>query len=163
MPHLKIIACVITALMFSTSIIYFTATYQQFTDESGDGIREMSGEKETQKGTSDFDKSQWYELDLGGKIQTIFFLVVALVYIPVGIWMLKHWNSTKPHIIALVGSLSLVVFYVVSRTIALPIVGIQNDVGTVDITVKILQSAIVVGCSYILITRRNLENNKVRC
>ncbi len=158
MQHLKIITCVITALMFSTSIVYFTVTYQQFTDESGDGIREMSGEKETQQGTNDFDKSQWFELDLGGKMQTLFFLVVSLVYIPVGIWMLKHWNSTKPHIVALVGSLSLVVFYVVSRTITLPIVGIQNDVGIVDITVKILQSGIIVGCSYFLMIRKRICN-----
>lgn len=32
--------------MLSTSIIYFTVTYQQFTDESGDGTYEMPAEKE---------------------------------------------------------------------------------------------------------------------
>ncbi|MDE1729126.1 MAG: hypothetical protein KGH81_08130, partial [Thaumarchaeota archaeon] len=126
MKNVVILTYVLAALMLSTSAAYFTVTYLQFTDESGDGIREVSGEKETQQGTSDFDKSQWFELDLGGKIQTIFFLIVATVYIPVGMWILKNLNSEKPYFIAFIGSLSLIVFYIISRTINLPIVGIQN-------------------------------------
>ena len=156
---LHIIHYVIVVLMLSTSAIYFVVAYQQFTDESGDGIREIPGEKEIQKGTSDMDGSQWSELDLGGKTQTIFFLIVSVVYIPVGMWMLKQRHSNKPHVIALGGSLSLILFYIASRTMAFPIVGIQGDVGSVDIVTKILQSAIVVGSTYLTITRRKLEDN----
>ncbi len=145
--------------MLSTSVIYFTVTYQQFTDESGDGTHEIAGQKEIQTGTSDMDASQWAELDAGGKAQTIFFLAVSVVYIPVGIWMLKQKHSNKPHVIALGGSLSLILFYIASRTIVFPIVGIQNDVGSVDIVTKILQSAIVIGSTYLVISRRKLENN----
>ncbi|MGI0066445.1 MAG: hypothetical protein ACREAT_06790 [Nitrosotalea sp.] len=134
-------------------------TYQQFTDESGDGIREIPGDKEIQQGTSDMDGSQWSELDLGGKVQTIFFLTVSVVYIPVGIWMLKQRHSNKPHVIALGGSLSLILFYVASRTIIFPIVGIQNDVGSIDVIAKIFQSTIVVSSTYLIVTRRKLENN----
>jgi hypothetical protein len=132
-------------------------TYQQFTDESGYGIREMPNQKEVQQGTSDMDSSQWTELDLGGKVQTIFFLVVAIVYVPVGLWMLKQKHSNKPHVIAFAGSLSLILFYVVSRTISLPIVGIQNDIGIIDIVTKIFQSGIVVSSAYLVIMRRELE------
>ena len=156
---MKILTYVLTALMLSTSVVYFAVTYQQFTDESGDGIHEMSGEKEIQQGTSDFDKSQWYELDLGGKIQTIFFLIVATVYIPIGIWMLKNPNTKKPYFIAFIGSLSLIVFYIVSRTINLPIVGIQNDVGSIDIMVKILQGGIMAGTIHMIRIKTKLENN----
>jgi hypothetical protein len=145
--------------MLSTSGIYFLVTYQQFTDESGDGIHEIPGEKEIQKGTSDMEGSQWSELDAGGKTQTIFFLVISIVYIPVVILMLKQKHSNKPHVIALGGSLSLILFYIASRTMTFPIVGIQGDVGSVDIVVKILQSAIVIGSSYLIITRRKLEYN----
>lgn len=144
--------------MLSTSAIYFLVTYQQFTDESGDGIHEIPGQKEIQQGTSDMDSSQWLELDLSGKIQTIFFLMVATIYIPVGLWMLKQVHSNKPHIIALGGSLSLILFYVISRTISMPIVGIQNDVGVIDIATKIFQSGIVMMSTYLVIMRKKLEH-----
>ncbi len=156
---LHIIHYVIAALMLSTSAIYFVVTYQQFTDESGSGIHEIPNEKEVEQGTSDMDSSQWSELDLGGKIQTVFFLTVALVYIPVGIWMLKQKHSNKPHIIALGGSLSLILFYIASRTVSFPIVGIQGDVGSIDIVTKIFQSGIVVGSTYLTVARKRLESN----
>lgn len=156
---LHIIHYVIAALMLSTSVIYFVVTYQQFTDESGGDIHEIPGEKEVQQGTSDLDGSQWSELDTGGKIQAVFFLTVSVVYIPVGIWMLKQRHNNKPHIIALGGSLSLILFYIASRMISFPIVGIQGDVGSIDIVTKIFQSSIVVGSAYLTISRRKLENN----
>lgn len=158
---LRLIHYVIVALMLSTSIIYFVATYQQFTDESGGGIKEIPGEKVAQEGTSDLDRNQWSELDFGGQVETIFFLVVSVAYIPVGMWMLKKIHSEKPHIIALVGSLSLVVFYVISRTVDLPLVGIQSDVGIIDITAKVLQGGIVAGTSFLIITRKRLEHKPV--
>ncbi len=155
---LRIIHYIITAFLLSTSVIYFVVTYQQFTDESGNGIHEIAGQKEIQQGTSDLDKSQWSELDLGGKIQTLFFLVAAIAYIPVGIWMIKQKYNEKPHFIALIGSLSLILFYVMSRAVSLPVVGIQTDIGSVDIIVKILQGGIIIGSSYLIMTRRKLEN-----
>ena len=143
--------------MLSTSAIYFFVTYQQFTDESG-GIHEIPGEKEIQQGTSDMDSSQWLELDLSGKVQTIFFLIVATIYVPVGLWMLKQIHSNKPHVIALGGSASLILFYIISRTISVPIVGIQNDVGVIDIITKIFQSGIVMMSTYLVIMRKKLEH-----
>ena len=145
--------------MLSTSAIYFLVAYQQFTDESGDGIHELQGEKSSQEGTSDMDSSQWAELDLGGKVQTIFFLSITIIYIPIGIWMLKKEHSNKPHIIALGGSLSLILFYILSRNMTLPIVGIQTDVGTIDLITKTLQVLIVMGSLSLVITRRKLEKN----
>jgi hypothetical protein len=75
--------------------------------------------------------------------------------------MLKQRHSNKPHIIALVGSLSLILFYAISRTIALPIVGIQNDVGTIDIVTKIFQGVIVSSSLYLTI-RGKQENKRIR-
>ncbi len=158
----QLISYAVIVTMLETSAIYFVVTYEQFTDESGDGFHEMASDKETGQETNDLDTSQWSELDLGGKIQTIFFLIVALVYIPVGIWMLKSVQNEMPYVIVLVGSMSLIAFYVVSRTIDLPIVGMQNDVGTIDVITKTLQSVLVTGCSYVLITKRNLEKSRIR-
>ena len=145
--------------MLSTSAVYFVITYQQFTDESGDGIQEFPGEKKTSEGTNDMDSSQWMELDSGGKVQTIFFLIIATMYIPIGIWMLKKEHSNKPHMIAFGGSLSLILFYIISRNMILPVVGIQTDIGTIDIITKVLQTIIAAGSFSLIITRRKLEKS----
>ncbi len=155
----QIISYVVIVTMLSTSAIYFVTTYEQFTDESGDGFHEMAGEKETGQETGDLDKSQWYELDLGGKMQTIFFLFVGIVYVLVGMCMLANRHGTKLYLTALVGSVSLVVFYAISRTVDLPVVGMQSDIGVIDITVKILQSGIVAGCLYLVVIKRKMETN----
>jgi hypothetical protein len=145
---------IVVAMMLSTSIIYFVSTYQQFTDESGDNISEIPSGNKAQEGTSDWDANQWSELDVGAQMETLFFLIVSIAYIPVGIWMLKKTHSQRPQIIALIGSLSLIIFYIVSRTINLPIVGIQTDVGAIDISTKVLQGVIIAGTSYLIITKK---------
>ena len=45
--------------------------------------------------------------------------------------------------ISILVSIFLVALYVASRTMNLPIVGIQTDVGTVDIITKIIQVGII--------------------
>ena len=154
----QIIVYLVAAIMLSISAIYFVTGYQQLTDESAGGFHETKGDSENSQATSDLDKSQWSEIDLGGKVQTIFFLVVGVAYIPLGIWMLKNKNNKKPYIITFAGSLSLIVLYVLSRTVDLPVVGLQVDVGTIDIVSKIMQGAIVAGSSYVIIRMRKMEN-----
>jgi uncharacterized membrane protein SirB2 len=158
MKSAQVIHYIVVAMMLSTSIIYFVATYQQFTDESGDSTREIPSGNKTQEGTSDWDAHQWSELNVGAQMETIFFLIVSISYIPVGLWMLKKKHSQRPHIIALIGSLSLIIFYIVSRTINLPIVGIQTDIGAIDISTKVLQGGIIAGTSYLIVARKKLEN-----
>ena len=161
MKNHRVIHYIIVAMMLSTSIIYFVATYQQFTDESGD-IREIPAGNRTQEGTSDWDANQWSELNVGAQMETIFFLIVSIAYIPIGIWMLKKNHSQRPHVIALIGSLSLIIFYIISRTMDLPIVGIQTDVGAIDISTKILQGGIITGASYLIIIRKKIKKSSVQ-
>ncbi|MBI3640335.1 MAG: hypothetical protein HY223_08485 [Thaumarchaeota archaeon] len=157
----QIITYLVAIIILSTSAIYFVTGYQQLTDESGAGFHEIKGGSENLQATSDLDKSQWSEIDLGGKVQTLFFIAVGIAYVPLGIWMLKNKDGKKPYIIAFSGSLSLIVLYFLSRTIDLPIVGLQGDVGTIDITSKILQGTIIAGSSYLIIIRRKLENKLI--
>lgn len=158
MKSSRVIHYIVVAMMLSTSTIYFVATYQQFTDESGDSTSEIPSGNKTQEGVSDWDANQWSELNVGAQMETIFFLIVSIAYIPVGIWMLKKKHSQRPHIIALIGSLSLIIFYIISRTMDLPIVGIQTDVGAIDISTKILQGGIITGTIYLIMVRKKLEN-----
>jgi hypothetical protein len=80
----------------------------------------------------------------GSQIQTMFFATAGIVYIPLAMWMLRNrLHSRGPYIISILVSMVLVVLYAASRTINLPIVGIQTDVGIVDIITKIIQVGII--------------------
>ena len=67
-----------------------------------------------------------------------------------GLWMAKSKGNRIPYMVAIVGSLALIALYVLSRTISLPIVGLQEDVGTIDVLSKVLQIGIVAGSVYLL-------------
>ncbi|MGN6628992.1 MAG: hypothetical protein ACTHKJ_03850, partial [Candidatus Nitrosocosmicus sp.] len=82
----------------------------------------------------------------------------------IAIWMLKVKHKCKtPYIIAIVGSAALIVFYILTRVIDLHSIGLQTDVGTTDITVKIIQGVIVAISSFLVVSvilrRKRLENN----
>ena len=83
--------------------------------------------------------------DVPSQIQTMLFATAAIVYLPLGIWMIKNYfHSRAPYVIASLVSIALIGLYVVSRTVSLPIVGIQEDVGLVDVLAKVTQGSIVV-------------------
>jgi len=74
-------------------------------------------------------------------------------YAATGLWMiLDKRNSKSPYIIAIAGSLILLVVYASSRTIGISNLGIES-VGILDSVVAGLQVAIVATCLYILMTR----------
>ena len=153
---------VLAALMLSTGMLYLTLAYGENNDyqkeiqasvstseiESGEaGEREASeaGEQKAQN-TSE---SQGFG-DIG---EVVFFSIIGALYVPIGLWMLrKREISKKPYVIALIGSAALIAFYAATRTVNIPMIGIQDDVGMPDITAKILQGAIVAVSSYMLVT-----------
>jgi hypothetical protein len=69
----------------------------------------------------------------------------------VAIWMLKVKHNNKiPYIIAIIGSAALIIFYILTRTINLPSIGLQADIGTIDITAKIIQGGIISIASFLI-------------
>ncbi|MGB9125648.1 MAG: hypothetical protein WA833_08195 [Nitrosotalea sp.] len=107
---------IIVILVLGNSGIYFVTAYSQMQESS----------------------------DLPSQIQTMLFATAAIVYLPLGIWMIKNnLHSRAPYVIASLVSIALIGLYIVSRTVSLPIVGIQNDVGIVDILAKVTQGSIV--------------------
>ena len=163
-------AYILAALMLSTAIIYFVAAVE----ESAEGAEEdVSEQTASTTKDNDFDNdeapsaaattSTGADQDENGgdalatQVQTAFFAIVGLGYTSVGIWMLKDKGRTNaPYIIAIVGSISIIGLYVASRTIDLPIVGLQDDVGTIDILSKVLQVGIVVLAAYIVNSKKTL-------
>ena len=123
---------VATVLVFANSGIYFFTAYSQMKESA----------------------------DPGSQIQTMLFTTAAVSYLPLGIWMINNkLHTMAPYGIASLISVALIGLYVVSRTASLPVVGIQDDVGTVDILCKVTQGGIVV-VSLLLI--RNWRKEKIQ-
>jgi hypothetical protein len=132
-----ILVYVAAALAISTATIYFIAASQDYSELS--------------QSASSSSK------DAGDTIATInemiFFIVVGIAYIAAGIWMVENkYYSKIPYVIAAIGSVALIVFYITTRTINVPSIGIQGDVGTIDILAKVLQAAIAGISIYIVRT-----------
>jgi|SRR5579872_5730650 len=122
-----------TILVLSNSGIYFMTAYSQMKESD----------------------------DVASQIQTMLFTTAAITYLPLGIWMVKNkLHSRAPYVIACLISIALIGLYVVSRTVSLPIVGIQADIGLVDILSKVTQGAIIV-VSLMLLRNWNKEKTKV--
>ena len=122
---------VTTVLVLANSGIYFVTAYSQMQESS----------------------------DTASQIQTMLFTTAAISYLPLGVWMIKNkLHSRAPYVIASLISVALIGLYVISRTVSLPVVGIQEDVGTIDVLCKISQGGIVVVSLLLL---RNWNRAKV--
>lgn len=122
-----------TILVLANSGIYFVTAYSQM-KESG---------------------------NTGSQIQTMLFTTAAITYLPLGIWMVKNKLHTRaPYVIASLISIALIGLYIASRTITLPVVGVQDDIGLIDILSKVTQGAIIV-VSLLLLRNWNKEKIKV--
>jgi hypothetical protein len=183
-----VVVYVVSALMMSTATVYLITAFQEVSSSSSSSdtgtttpaAASIPGLKESANGQEGKDTTTTNNIDnketakpidsstarddndkLSSQLQTVFFTIVGIAYVPVGIWMLKDKRksiTTKtPYIIAIVGSAALMVFYMLSRTVNLPIVGIQTDIGAIDIVAKVLQAAIIAGSIYILTSAKMSE------
>lgn len=153
-------AYVLAALMLSTGILYLTLAYGENMDHQAEAqastserepseANEREASETGEQNTKNTSESQGFG-DMG---EVVFFSIIGASYVPIGLWMLKKKAiSKKPYVVALIGSAALIAFYVATRTINIPMIGIQDDVGTPDITAKVLQGAIVAVSAYMLAT-----------
>jgi hypothetical protein len=127
MNNKKMLATILAGLMAATAIAYIIASFDDF-PELGE--------------------------EMAATLELTLFLGSAAGYALATIWILKNREkySIKPYIVAIAGSSFLIVLYVVSRTADLPVVGLQDDIGAVDIVSKVLQVAII-GISISLIQK----------
>jgi len=135
---LSTIVYIVTALMLSTAVIYFVVASQSYSELS----------KITSQ--SSIDKDALGEI-MGITNELIFFTIVGIAYILVGFWMIKRkYHSKIPYIVAIAGSAALIIFYIATRTVSLPTIGLETDIGIMDTVSKILQGAIIVGSLLVL-------------
>ena len=161
LAHKPLVVYIVTALMILTSLLYFYLSYKDYQEllQSSSSSSNSYSKDAAASSSSSADDIQ------ATRNEMTFFLIVAISYIPIAIWMLivKHCNKL-PYIISIIGSAALILFYILTRVIDIPSIGLQTDVGTIDITTKIVQGAIVAISSFLiafmLIRRKMVEKNQ---
>jgi hypothetical protein len=140
-----ILVYVVAALVISTAAIYFIAASQDYSDLIS------TSSSSTNNGTESRD-----EIDTIASVnEMVFFIVIGIAYIAAGIWMVENkYYSKVPYVLAAIGSVALIAFYISTRTVNIPSIGIQDDVGTIDILSKVLQAAIAGISIYIVKSSR---------
>jgi len=125
----KIIVYSLSAFLVATGIVYFMVAngeYQDFKELIDLGIKGETAEKQ---------------------FEMTFFIVSGIIYLGLVVWVLKLGKTKKyPFIASMIVSAVLIVIYVASRTIGVPIVGTEYYIGKLDILSKVFQ-AIVIGLS----------------
>ena len=145
-PTVKI-AYITVALILITSAMYFYVASQDYTDIS-QSAHQPAGSKDAQD-------------IMATTNEMIFFIIIGLGYTAVGIYIVENRYRNKiPHIMTIIGSLALIIFYILTRTINIPSIGIQDDVGATDIFTKVMQAAIVALSLYILVSLRKRKSHQ---
>lgn len=162
-PAREIILYVIGGLLISISMIYLISAIQE-TPQSLDKIAKEGKETiKMQKNENEkTEHSQFAKDVISSQVQTVFFSIAGTSNFVVGLWILRSKQDSKiPYLVATIGSSLLVILYLASRTTDLPIVGLQGDVGPIDILSKIMQGFVVAGSMYLLKTGKNQVNSKI--
>ena len=81
-----------------------------------------------------------------------FFLVVAITYVPVAVWMLNSPNSSAPYFVTIAGTVGIIALYAVTRTDMAIALGMDaGNVGHLGMVSKIVQVGVVIGSVWALV------------
>jgi magnesium-transporting ATPase (P-type) len=129
-----IIMYILLALIVSTAVIYFVVASQEYSDLLE--FLEVGIQGETQE----------------KQVEMALFIGAGIVYLGLFVWILKTKIRSKiPYIVVAAVSVILIATYAASRTIGVPIVGVEYYIGKLDMVSKVLQ-VIMIGMSVYLIS-----------
>jgi magnesium-transporting ATPase (P-type) len=104
----KVIVYVLCAFLIANAIVYFLVAYGEYTDWMellGYGIEDETQEK---------------------MVEIALFVGSGIVYLGLFAWVLKAGARKRlPHIASIAVAVALIVTYVASRTVGVPIVGVE--------------------------------------
>ena len=93
----------------------------------------------------------------GDVIKGTFFLVVTVLYIPIGIWSIKT-NSRVVLTILIAGTIVLIILYAVTRTDMVRAIGIEvGEIGNLGILSKVFQAAIIILAGFMIYSNNKKE------
>ena len=134
----NIVVYLLAVLLISNAIVYFIVAFQEY----GDLVEFL------QIGINGETKEKYIEISV--------FVGAALIYSGLVIWVLKSGLKNKnPYMVSAVFSIIMIGIYIASRTIGVPVVGIEYYVGKIDVVSKILQAAIIGLAGYLIFAIRS--------
>src|SRR5215204_98207 len=129
----SIIVYILLALIVSTSLLYFVVASQEYSDLVD--FLQVGIQGETQE----------------KQVEMTLFIGSGIVYLGLFVWILKTKLRSKiPYIAVAAISVVLIATYAASRTIGVPLVGVEYYIGKLDMANKILE-VIMIGISVYLI------------
>jgi hypothetical protein len=129
-----IIMYILLALVVSTAVIYFVVASQEYSDLLE--FLEVGIQGETQE----------------KQVEMALFIGAGIVYLGLFVWILKtKIRSNISYTVVAAVSVILIATYAASRTIGVPIVGVEYYIGKLDMVSKVLQ-VIMIGISVYLIS-----------
>jgi hypothetical protein len=124
---------ILLILIVSTAVLYFVVASQEYSDLVE--FLEVGIQGETQE----------------KQVEMALFIGAGIVYLGLFVWILKTKLRSKiPYIVVAAISFVLIVTYAASRTIGVPLVGVEYYIGKLDIANKVLE-VIMIGISVYLI------------
>lgn len=134
----NIVVYLLAVLLISNAIVYFVVAFQEYSD-----LVEF-----LQIGINGETQEKYIEISV--------FVGAALIYLGLVIWVLKSGLKNKnPYMVSAVFSIIMIGIYIASRTIGVPVVGIEYYVGKIDVVSKILQAAIIGLAGYLIFAIRS--------
>ena len=125
---------ILLVLIVSTAVIYFVVASQEYSDLVE--FLEVGIQGETQE----------------KQVEMALFIGAGIVYLGLFVWILKTKIRSKiPYTVVAAVSVILIATYAASRTIGVPIVGVEYYIGKLDMVSKVLQ-VIMIGISVYLIS-----------
>ena len=126
-------------LLFSNAIVYLIVAFQEYGDLVE--FQQVGIDGETQE----------------KHLEISVFVGASLIYLGLVVWVLKSRLKNKnPYMVSAVFSVIMIGIYIASRTIGVPVVGVEYDVGRIDIVSKILQAAIIGIAGYLIFAIRSM-------
>jgi len=128
-----IIVFILAAIVLSTAIIYFilaTNEYQSLVEFAAEGLDGEISELQ---------------------IEIALFAGSGIIYLILLGWILvKKLNNIVPYTLLIAISTILIITYASSRTIGVPIIGIEFYIGKYDMITKVLQGVIIAISGYLI-------------
>jgi hypothetical protein len=175
MEKSTVLPLIVAGLLITIGAIYLYSAYMEPIEAAEESVSEEGEEQgsgSSSGGSGDDDgggiatssSNSNSGLDIGTELQTAFFAVAGVASLGVAAWILTTRKKIikPPYIVAAAGSAFLIGFYIISRTVELPVVGIQSDVGDLDIVCKVLQAAVIGLSVYAISVSRRKEKEKIK-
>ena len=136
---------ILAAIVITTAIIYFILAHNEYTSLIEFAAEGLDGEIS--------------EL----QIEIALFAGSGMLYLGLLGWILvKKLKSIVPYSFLIITSMILIITYAASRTIGVPLIGVEFYIGKYDILTKVLQGIIIAISGYLIYRKITLNKSRTQ-